>query len=250
MLRDSSNIRKAFQFNIEKSERECKKELEEIRDLSFNLSYCFGTFLNEENLTEVMDSLVFWCFIETTEITGYTLYLSYCGLYRNAFENIRHILESIVQAYYIDLNHPNTSFETKMEILKEIEDKKEYHASKLINEKLSFKNEVCEGLDCKGFLKVSYKNLSQMVHPSHQKIIATRKDAMSSGNKDLSELIDCGEVAKISESLRTVLDIFYVLVTFEFPIFANKMREDKDFVDCVKKYKLKLLDKIIRSKSK
>lgn len=250
MLKEPSKITKSFQDNIEKSRKECIRELEKIRDLSYNLNYCFGTFINEDNLRELMDSLIFWCYIESTEILGYTLYLSYCGLYRNAFENIRHILELSIQAYYIDINHPKTSFWTKLEILKEIETSKEYHTSRLIQEKLSFKKGVCKGLDCKGFLNIAYKNLSKTIHPSHDKIIATRKDVMiPEKDEGLLGLVECGEVSKIFDSMKTVLDVFYILVIFEYPDFLDIMRNDKGFVECVKKYKLKLLTKVL-SKSK
>ena len=248
MLKDSSNVIKSFQDNIQKSKDECGNKLADIRDLSYNFFHCFGSFADGNTFERFKDSLVFWWYVESTEISVYTLYLSYCGLYRNAFDNIRHVLESIVQALYIDVNHPNTSLQTKLEILKEIEDKREYHASRLLQEKLSFKSEFCEGLDCKGALNTSYKDLSKIVHPSHKKVIATIRDAVGlSKNKGLSELVDCGEVARVFDSLKIVYDVFYVLVLTEFPDFLPFMKNDKDFVACVKKYELSTLGKVLSS---
>ncbi len=245
MLRDPTKIIESFQDNIEKSGKECKEELEKFRDLSYNLAYSFLTLVNEYTLKELMDSLMFWCYIESTEILGYTLYLLLCGLYRNASENIRHILELTVQAYYIDINHPKTSFLTKLEILKEIEDKREYHVRRLIDEKLSFRNDVCKNIDCKGFLNIAYTNLSQEIHPSHNKIIATRKEAMTP-SEGLLGLVECREISRIFDSVKIVLDVFFVLFVFEHPDFLDNIRKDKDFVNCVKKYKLKLLSKVLR----
>jgi hypothetical protein len=247
-MKDSSTMIKSFQDNIQKSKDECENKLEEIRDLGYNFFQCFGSFVTINTAERFKDSLVFWLYVESTEISVYTLYLSYCGLYRNAFDNIRHVLESIVQSLYIDVNHPNTSLLTKLEILKEIEDKKEYHASRLLQEKLSFKSDFCEGLDCKGALNASYKKLSKMVHPSHEKVIATIHDAMSSTkNRGLSELVDCGEVARVFESMKIVYDVFYVLVLMEFPDFLPFMKNDEDFVACVKKYELSALGKVLSS---
>ena len=248
MLRETSSLIKAFDGNIKKSQEECADKLEEIRDLSFWLNRSFYINMKSNNLKELVNRLVFWCYMESVEISGYTLYLTYCGLYRNAFDNVRHVLESMIQAFYVDLNHPDTSLKTKLEILKEIEYKKEYHASRLLEEKLSFKNLPCEGLDCKGLLNASYSELSKLVHPSHEKVIKTIKDVFASTEKaSLSELIDCKEVERILTSTKIVYDAFYVLVLAEFPDLLDSIVKDKELLDCVKKYKLSLLDKIISS---
>lgn len=247
MLKDHSHLIKSFQENILKSEKECGSKLEEMRELCYSINICFGKFMVSNFAAgKLANALTFWCYIESTEISGYTLYLSYCGLYRNAFENIRHILELMVQSAYIDNNHPNSSLSTKLEILKEIEDKKEYHASRLLQEKLDFKSMGCEGLDCKGLLNTAYRELSKMVHPSHEKVIATFKDFMhSSETKGVTDLVDCKEVTKIFDSLRMVFDIFYILIAVNFPEFKEVMKKDQNFRGCVEKFNLTLLKKVL-----
>jgi hypothetical protein len=246
MLRDHSHLLKSFQETISKSEKECGSKLEEIRELCYSLNRCFGEFMVSDFSTgKLANSLTFWCYVESTEISGFTLYLSYCGLYRNAFDNIRHILESMVQSVYIDINHPGSSLKTKLEILKEIEDKKEYHASRLLQEKLDFKSLGCEGLDCKGLLNTAYKDLSKMVHPSHEKVIATFNDFMHSSENKSVILVNCAEVSKIFDSLKIVFDIFYVLIAANFPEFKKVMKKDQNFLDTVEKFNLTLLKKVL-----
>ena len=114
MLKDRSYLLKSFQDTISKSEKECGSELEEIRELCYSLNRCFGEFIVSDAFAgKIANSLTFWCYVESTEISSYTLYLSYCGMYRNAFDNIRHILESMVQSVYIDAKHPKSSLPTK-----------------------------------------------------------------------------------------------------------------------------------------
>jgi hypothetical protein len=239
MLVESKILIEAFQDVMKKSEETCGKELEEIREL-INIGRFFRSIVEKNN----QSSLVFWCFMESIRISGQTLYLSYCGLYRNAFDNIRHLLESIVQAVYIDKNHPSSDLPTKLEILKEIEDKKEYHARRLIEDRIPFKNLDCKGLDCKGLLNKEYSELSQIVHPSHEKIIVTVKDVLSE-NKWIPARIDCGEISRILDSMRRMYDIFLFLVVVNFPECKTSLRKDSKLVATIKKHNLRLLERAI-----
>ena len=210
MLKDKSNLVKAFENSIKKSQDECSNKLEELRDLSWNINHCFGLYMTNNSKTKKFsNSLFYWCYIESTEISGYTLYLTYCGLYRNAFDNIRHVLEMAVQALYIDIEHVDSDLKTKLEILKEIEDKREYHVSRLLQEKLNFKNLPCGGLDCKGILNTTYRELSQLVHPSHEKVVRTIAEMLDiAKNDDFSEIIDCKEVEKVFNSTKKCMTPF------------------------------------------
>ena len=128
MLRSLDTLEEGFRSTAKQSKKECGKELEKIRQLTF----IAGKFLNairecekkpelEGILPKCYNSLVYTCFLELWRISGHILFLSCNGLYRNAFDDIRYILESIVQALYIDLRHPKLNIETKIEILKEVE---------------------------------------------------------------------------------------------------------------------------------
>lgn len=241
MLKESSLLIKGFQDVIENSIRVHGKMLEEIRELIYTIDEFRSVVeAGEEN------SLVFWCFLESIRVAGHSLYLCYVGLYRNVYDNLRHALESIVQAYYIDSNHASANLSTKLEILKEIEDKREYHAGRLIEEKIAFKSLDCEGLDCKGLLRKEYANLSRIVHPSHEKVMDTVKDVL--GEKDwLPVAIDGEEISRIFELMKQTFDILFFFVIASFPKWKNTLRKNTKLTENIQKYNLNLLKRALGS---
>jgi hypothetical protein len=242
MLRASDNIVKGFQDAIEKSLEYHSERLDEIRKLIL-------TFNALRDIIDAgqkqKDSIVFWCLMESFRISAHSLYLCYCGLYRNVYDNIRHTLESMIQAYYIDSNHPSVSLATKLEILKEIEDKKEYHASRLIEEKIAFKSLDCKGLDCKGLLKIEYSELSRKVHPSHEKVMVTVKDVISD-EFGMPVKINKGEIARIFELMKQMLDVLLFLAVANFPEWKTILNENAKLAKNIKKYNLRLLEAALR----
>ena len=131
MLSNSDQLFGSFEDVIKKSRETCGETLENIRNLIHDIGSCFSVGLEKSPRQKYLSSLVFWSYVESIRISGQILYLTGCGLYRNAFDDIRHLLESIVQVSYIETNHSSCDLNTKLEILKEIEDKKEYHAPKI-----------------------------------------------------------------------------------------------------------------------
>jgi hypothetical protein len=243
MLRASPSLIEGFQRTIQESTKNYGEKLEEIRELIFTC--------NEfKSITETGDenSLVFWCFMESFRLSGHSLYLSYCGLYRNAYDNIRHVLESIVQAYYVDSNHPSADLPTKLEILSEIEDKREYHASQLIEQKISFKSLDNGGLDCKGLLKKQYAELSRRVHPSHENVIGTVKDVQKGLEENwMPAKIDGLEIERIFELMKPTFDILFFLVIASNPALKTTLSENTKLAENIQKYNLKLLEAILKS---
>jgi len=146
-------------------------------------------------------------------------------------------LESIVKAFYIDLRHPKTSLDTKIEILKEVEDKWEYRAGRLIDE-LKTRN--------KEKLKEEYKKLSQIIHPSHKQIVATIEDV--TGDKGIPTSVDCEEISRILESMRRVYDIFFFLFVSYFPEAKEALKKNPKFVEDIKRHNLILLSKVLKVK--
>ena len=127
-------------------------------DIWKDFNECIGkeNFLNScigFRLTQLNKELL-WFWLECTS-----------GAYDNANRSMRYVLESFLQAYYVDIEHPHTSMACKLEILKEI-DTVEFAGSRLI-----------EKLDIDGYkekIKKLYRDLNKFVHPSHkewQKII-------------------------------------------------------------------------------
>src|SRR3990170_7327997 len=150
MLKNIDALDKGFQATAEKTRKECGNELEKLSKFIFGMKIFGNETMKvfEENRIQRRkwgNSLVTWCFLESWRSCGHLLFLSYNGLYRNAFYNIRHLLESVVQAFYLDSRlqqmenisflepdkHIDNIF-VKLAILREVEDKREYHTLRLI----------------------------------------------------------------------------------------------------------------------
>lgn len=243
MLSSLDSLQTGFSEVAAKSRRECGDTLEKLRRLvfivsTFNRSIVKCVTLGGEKYhhPKYANSLVLLCHYELPRISGHILFFSINGLYRNAFNNIRYVIESIVQSMYIELRHPEASLEVKLEILKEVEDKTEYHARRLID-KLEIPH--------KDALKRKYKELSQRVHPSHRQVVATFKDIYEP-EESIPARIDCREILRIHESVKEMLDIFYFLFASCFPEVKKFFHEDVDVVKSIKAYGFRLLSGILK----
>lgn len=81
------------------------------------------------------------------------------GSYHQSIRELRFILETFIQTYYIDKNHPNSSINCKLEILKEID--------LLIGSRLIDKTDLGK---YKNDIKKLYSDLSKHVHSSFEKL--------------------------------------------------------------------------------
>lgn len=81
------------------------------------------------------------------------------GLHYQSIRELRYILESFIQAYYLDKNHPKETIDSKLEILKD----NRLFGSRLIDNitDLKYKRE----------LKILYRGLSKHVHSSYEKLM-------------------------------------------------------------------------------
>lgn len=240
MLRSLDTLENGFREIAKKSKKECGSDLEKIRKLVCDLTPYFYNASDKafspkkKKVFKYIESLVATCFWESFRTSGHIIFLSINGLYRNAFDNIRHLLESIVQALYIDLRHPTIPLDMKIEILKEIEDKREYHAIRLIDElKIEYKDK----------LKKEYKELSQIIHPSHKQIVATLSDMVE--DKGVPSTIDCREISKIFNSMIRMYDIFFFLFMTYFPEVKKELTKNPNFIKVINAYKLTLLSKVL-----
>jgi len=236
MLRSIDDLEKGFRNVSNKSRKECGKKLEEIRKLTFVSGVFFKSFWSfTKKRARAKNEVGAWghslnhaCLLELFRTSGNILFLTSNGLYRNAFDEIRHTLESIVQAIYIDNRHPNAPLGTRIEILKEIEDKREYHAVRLIDElKIGHKDK----------LRAEYKELSRMIHPSHRQIMNLMRD-MKMDEKGIPITVDCEEVSNIYESMKKMYDIFFFLILNHSPELTEFMKKDSDVSNSVKRFKL------------
>lgn len=240
MLRSIDALEKSFRKVSKKSRKDCGSKLEEIRKLTFLSGIFFKVFYtfqkkHKKKFGAWGHFLYHACLLELFRTSGSILFLSSNGLYRNAFDDIRHTLESIVQAIYLDSRHPNTPLGVKIEILKEIEDKREYHAVRLIGEiRIGHKDK----------LTAEYKELSRMIHPSHRQIVALMRD-IKKDEEGIPTTVDCAEISNIYESMKKMYDIFFFLILNHFPELKESMKKDLDFINGVKLYKLRLVAEVI-----
>lgn len=237
-----------FQAFLEKSKRECT-DLQKIHELFFMLACTLvslskiPSFFDENRYIseKYSQSLVFHCFLELLRSSSCIVFLSGCGLYKNAYHNIRHALESIVQTLYIDTRHPYVDFPSKIEILKEVEDIPQYHGVKLLKVlEIDHKEEIMKEYDR---INKEYRNLSRKVHFTYRQLLVTSKDFMESSLR--STKTDCSEVSNIYNSMRTVYDFFFFLFLTYFPEIRKPLAENTEFIETAKSHNLTLLTKAL-----
>jgi hypothetical protein len=240
MLGSLDALLKGYLDTIEQSKKKCPDEIEEIRKFIIEINWPFfqsyQELLKDATLSEkILNSLVDKCYMESFRISGHILFFSVAGLYRNAFDSIRYVLESVVQALYLDIRHPNAKIGTKVVILEEVEDKIEYHAIRLIGDL---------DIDFKDKLQQEYKKLSRIVHPSHKQITATMTD-MKKAHVFYVVPIDCEEISNIYNSVKMMVDIFFYLVATYLPEIKVILRKNSELINSIKTYRLPLLAKIV-----
>jgi len=210
--REDWHVKKFDEFHvaIEKTKKECP-DLSRMNEFVFMLSRFMIAFLRipsffdkDRNTSErYSQSLVFTCFLESLRNSYCTVYLSACGLYKNAYHNIRYELESVIQASYFDSNCPHDDFPMKIAMLEEAEDKREFNFSRLTEKlhiNLGYKKETIEAI------MEEWGKLSKKVHSKHYQFVATSTNFMDCGYETV--YVDCEEVKSIYESMRVLHDIF------------------------------------------
>ena len=81
-----------------------------------------------------------------------------CASYQSVFRELRFMLDGVAQACYIDLNHPEASLVSKLEVYKALGDMRGFIGSNLF--------ERIRGFREKQAFKDIYAELSRFVHPS------------------------------------------------------------------------------------
>lgn len=188
---------------------------------------CIGkeNFLNScvgFRLTQLNKELL-WFLLECTS-----------GVYDNANRTLRYVLESFLQAYYVDREHPHATMECKLEILKEID---RLTGGKLINK-----------LDVDGKHKhqinILYSDLCKFVHPSHeewQKIVEnggiSSKIAFIYNNKSFEECVELTD--------RVIDTIVFLLMNFCNDLI-EEIRGDEIFLKSISNVENSLVKQYIQ----
>lgn len=244
LLRDKWHFNfNEFPKTLEKSKRECP-DLSKINELLFIIAWVYASFfripsffINKKVSEKYSQTLVFTCLIDLMRSTNCTTFMIGCGLYKNAYHNIRYALESIVHSLYMDLKHPNADFSTKIEILNEVENLTNYHGVRLLKTlDIYNKEEIMREYD---MINKEYKKLSRNVHFTYRQLLVTAKNVMES--RAFSSETDCTEVSKIYDSMKTVYDFFLFLVLSYFPELKELLAKNVEFVKAVEDHNLKLV---------
>ena len=152
------------------------KEVQEIEICGLDIWYHISQ-LNPKLLLK-RDEL--FIAIRLTECMRLFSWIKIClifGSYQTIFRELRFMIDSMVQAYYIDINHFKASFESKLEVFKALSEYRNFIGSQLIDRtKLGNKEK----------LKKLYKELSDFVHPSYNECIDMIRT--SNNQVNLSEL--------------------------------------------------------------
>ena len=241
MLRDKATIGNAFQEIAAKSWETCENELERIRQLILLIPR-FETTMREYRNKEpeiCFNSLVDACYVECARISGHILFLTSNALYKNAYDDIRYLLESIVQSFYLDTGHKDSDLKTKIEIWKEIEGRREYRAQNLIG-----KLDLGAQAEQKAKLEKEYSTLSQRIHFSHKQVLVTLKDLQSDVDQGIPAKIDCNEVENVFNSTKTAYDIFFLLIIITFPQIRGMLEKNSSFIEHIQKFRIPLLCKV------
>ena len=235
MLRSLDDLDKGFLKARKKAKKECREQLELLRELIYDIKPLTRTFVLLGEPQKQFNSLVFWNYLNFVRNCGYTLFLTYNSLYRNAFDSIRHILESIVQALYLESRHPSATMKTKIHILSEVQDKHEYHVQSLI-EKLDISD--------KERIKDIYRSLSKRIHPTTRTVKSIFEDFLA--KDELPTVINCREISDITVYLRDVIDVFFFLYISHFPERKEQLKKDVKLNEYVRKYTPYLTSKALK----
>jgi hypothetical protein len=243
MLANSKNLQEGFNQVQAKTLSSFPKELQNMILLThltvllfneFQACYDNGKISKDKPSTSLMIN----SFCELIKVSGNVVFLTQSGLYRSAKAEIRYMLESAIQSFYIDTYHPTSNMITKWEILKEVENKREYRAANLIESLKIGKS--------KNDLQLEYKALSKGIHASHQSSINIFQEVTADGQ--IPADVKQEEILAVSASLTKLLDIFFFLFANYFPECARALANNKDAQKTLKTYNLVLIQQLLNGK--
>lgn len=170
-------------------------------------------FMSSLSEFEKYNGLLFFRFFELTKQLFWLHFSVLSGAYHQSIRELRYILESAIQAYYIDREHPEAMIGCKLEIIKEID--------KLIGGRLIDRTD----LEHKNELKVLYSDLSKYVHGSYEELRPTIEE----GELDYRVTLAFNKELfyKCMEFTNRVMDAFFFVLLSSYPDIITKIREDQ-----------------------
>jgi len=170
-----------------------------------------GYYQRQRNVLD--NSIVFGRFVELHKNLPWVFICVLSGNYHSAIRELRYILDSFLQAYYLDQEHPTAGVPCKLEVLREIERKR--FGSRLI-ERI--------GVQEKGEMKELYKELSQFVHASYEEM-KTVLDERTIFDRVTYDFVQTSFDRCIDLTAR-VLDVVFLLTLTRFPELISQLTPD------------------------
>lgn len=142
---------------IKKTLNQSEYPLEEIDRIAQDLRNHINQ-LDQRIIDRRNDLLIALRFVETFRILDWIKICILCGAYQTVFKELRFLLDSVMQAYYIDYNHHEASLKARFEVYKALENWGGFIGTKLFSK--------VKGIHFREELNLHYRELSNYVHPS------------------------------------------------------------------------------------
>jgi hypothetical protein len=155
--------------------------------------------------------------------------------YHTAIREMRYLLDSMIQAHYLDTEHPDADIRCKLEILKEID--AEAFGSRLIDKtRLRHKQET----------KALYSDLSKYVHSSYEEMKPAILEGKVHARVTFSfdrELFD-----KCLKFTDRIMDVVYLVMLTQFPWLIETARSNQGLVDSFRMSDCKMALSLLENK--
>jgi hypothetical protein len=194
------------------------------------LTIVFGAIVEKIDVKDTKQSLTFLRFLESISQIKDACLQSTVGHYTAVIQILRFRLESMLQAVYLDQQHPTLDINQKLCILEEIADKREYFATRLVN-MISVNN--------KQGLRDLYRGLSTWSHPSHLDFPTI--DKMIENIKNHETSINCDKLNLVVNLMKGTYDAIFFIIVEMFKETRKSIKANSDVMDLIRNQKLRLL---------
>lgn len=148
--------------------------------------------------------------------------------YYSICRQLRFMMESIVQAYYVDMEYPKLDLQGKIRILKRMKKAKNAIGGSLfremdLNKRIKIESHDGKEIDLTRLIKTLYRELSDTVHPDYKDYVPFSENGEEHYFDWISRciLVPNPKLSGYSlEKLNQVMDIVYLLVFDNFRVFA------------------------------
>jgi hypothetical protein len=214
--------------------KQCSGQFSRLKGFMSDITIIFGDIVDKFEVRSAKESLSFFRLLDSVLHFDDLSFLSLMAHYTSIVQILRYRLESMIQAVYLDQQHPLFTLSQKLCILEEISDKREYFTTRLLNQ-ISVNN--------KESIRDLYKQLSIGAHPSQVDFPTIEK--MIEYQKNLALSIDCVKLDEIVSLTMQTFDAIFFLILHVSKEAKASIKFRKDIKSVIEKYNLFLLHKLV-----